>query len=271
VEPVAISYRLPKKGNAIEEYEDAAAAARLTFAVADGATESSFADRWAQLLVNTFIQKPGLLADVTPEAFKNWLAPLQNQWHQAIPWDKLPWYAEEKARSGAFAALCGVQFHAPTGTRCVSFWRRWFYPTQALQPKPGRWHAMAVGDTCLFHIRKNTLLKAFPISRSDSFSPRPLLLSSNPEFNNGALKGLFLAQGDYLEEDIFILATDALGCWFMKRHESGDRPWKTLLALKDQSDFETLIESFRTTGAIKNDDTTLLILRWDLKRREPNP
>lgn len=270
MEPVAYRYWLPKKGNAIEEYEDASAIAGQTFAVADGATESSFADRWAQLLVNTFVHNPGLLTDTSPGAFKSWLAPLQSQWHQAIAWDKLPWYAEEKARSGAFAALCGVQFQtAPVERKPVSFWRRWFGRRHPLQHMSTRWSAVAIGDTCLFQVRKNLLVKAFPIARSDSFSPRPVLLSSNPEFNDSAVKGLFFVQGDYLAEDVFILATDALGCWFMKQHESGDKPWKTLLALKVQADFEAMVGRFRDTGAIKNDDTTLLILRWDAKQCDP--
>jgi hypothetical protein len=240
----------------------------MAYAVADGATESSFADRWAQLLVNSFVQDPALVTDSNPVIFKNWLAPMQNQWHGAIAWDKLPWYAEEKARAGAFAALCGILFQVSKGCRAVPFWRRWFGSRRAEEPNPGRWSALAVGDTCLFHIRKNVLLKAFPISRSDSFSPRPVLLTSNPGFNDSAIKGLSFAQGDYLTGDLFILATDALGCWFMKQHEMGEKPWMTLLELKVQADFETLIDRFRDSGAIKNDDTTLLILRWDAQRQE---
>src|SRR5436309_5977268 len=56
----ATAWWAPKAGNAAHEYEDAFAleAAALRFAVADGASETSFARQWAELLVDRFVHEP---------------------------------------------------------------------------------------------------------------------------------------------------------------------------------------------------------------------
>src|SRR5262245_30341580 len=95
---------LPKEGNAPEEYEDAFRSApdRGRFAVADGATETSFSGRWAAALVTAFAAAPpDWQAD--PDALAAWLAPMQHACQAAVPWDRLPWYALEKAQAGLFA------------------------------------------------------------------------------------------------------------------------------------------------------------------------
>ncbi len=69
---------VPCGGNRPEDYEDAFAANAEAgrFALADGATESSFAALWAQLLVNDFVQNAaGGLDD-----WQTHLPTLQNQW-----------------------------------------------------------------------------------------------------------------------------------------------------------------------------------------------
>src|SRR5438552_14612658 len=82
------------------EYEDAFAPGEDTdadtdvfrCAVADGATEASFAAMWAQLLVENYVRTE-----------EHPLAALQNVWQEKTSGLELPWYAEEKLQSGAFA------------------------------------------------------------------------------------------------------------------------------------------------------------------------
>ena len=54
----ATAWWAPKSGNTASEYEDAYAVKpeALRFAVADGASETSFARQWAELLVEGFVQ-----------------------------------------------------------------------------------------------------------------------------------------------------------------------------------------------------------------------
>lgn len=248
------AFWLPKRGNTAEEYEDASAHSTYRFAVADGATESSFAERWAQALVKSFINTPldHIRNDKIP--LEEWLSPLQKEWHKSIPWDRLPWYAEEKARTGAFSAFLGVEITpAPSRFRIVDLFKR---------RKGTMWHAIAVGDCEFFHISDDSLAKAFPFEKSDQFNSRPMLLSSNPARNNPVWKNIQQAEGDLKTGDIFLLTTDAIGAWFLKEHEAGNKPWKKLLELKTENDFNEFVHQLRIKNSVRNDDSTLLVCEW---------
>jgi hypothetical protein len=254
VEPTVKFFCVPKRGNGPEECDDAGAHSAHRFAVADGATESSFADRWAQTLVKHFISNAPDHIRNNNVPLEEWLRPLQKEWHASIPWDRLPWYAEEKARGGAFCSLVAVEITpAPSRFRIVDLFRR---------RKGIRWHAMSVGDSFFAHIRKDTMLKAFPFEKSDQFNSRPLLISSNPNRNQPVWKNIQQAEGDVEDGDLLVLMTDALGAWFLKQHESGKKPWAELLTLNTIEEFGCLVEQLRSSSALKNDDTTLLICHW---------
>src|SRR5947209_19228121 len=95
---------VPKHGNAEDEYEDAWAAdpGRGRFAVADGASETSFAGRWAQLLTEAVLAAP------RPPELARWLPRARRRWSSEVMGLELPWYAEMKREQGAFATLLGV-------------------------------------------------------------------------------------------------------------------------------------------------------------------
>lgn len=254
MEPCVKVFSLPKRGNTAEEYEDASAHNTYRFAVADGATESSYAERWAQGLVKAFIDSPPEHIRATSVPLEQWLRPLQGEWHKNIPWNRLPWYAEEKARSGAFTAFLGVEITpAPSRFRIIDLFKR---------RKGISWHAVAVGDSCFFHVRNDTLTKAFPFEKSDQFNSRPLLISSNPNRNQSVWKNIQQAEGDCRPDDTFLLMTDALSAWFLKEHEQGSKPWTKLLALQGDDEFAALVEELRQGASMRNDDTTLLICNW---------
>src|SRR5262249_4878772 len=143
-------FRLLRRGHTADEYEDAFAGDDRTgrFAVADGATESSFAAAWARLLVEEFVRTPGL--------WSTWLPSVRRRWAADIADRPLPWYAEAKAEEGAHATLLGVR----------------------LDLRRQRWFAQAVGDSCLFHVRGGRLLRAFPVERSEAFGNQPALIGS---------------------------------------------------------------------------------------------
>jgi hypothetical protein len=250
------AFWLPKAGNTVAEYEDAfefSVAARC-FAVADGATDSAFAGRWARSLVRAFANSPPPRPWGAHAVLEPWLEPLQGAWRDSIAWDRLPWYGLEKAREGAFSSLIGLAF-VDGGSLCK--------PVAADRPPTTelRWHAVAVGDSCLFHVRDDTLLAAFPLNCAAQFGNRPLLLSSNPANNRRVWEEVWLAEGDCQSEDTFFLATDALAQWFLSQHEAGVKPWVTLGDLKAEADFALFIAQLRQQQVIRNDDTTLLSVR----------
>lgn len=257
---------VPKEGNSPDEYEDAFSCSpeRGYFAIADGATESSFADLWAQCLVQRFTTTPPQGNPPGASALQEWLSPLQKEWHASINWERLPWYAEEKARTGAFATMLGVRFELPKPAAKPSFLQRLFGGDGGKSNSPV-WRALSVGDSNLFHIRNNSLLLTWPIEKAAQFDSRPLLLSSNPSKNGPVWSEVKCVQGNYQENDLFILATDAIAKWFLQRHEAGSRPWHALTQLKSEDDFAQFVAKLRKDSSIRNDDTTVILFSWKSK------
>jgi len=246
VQVVAKAFWLPKAGNTEAEYEDAFLPRHpeqrrlrsFRCAVADGATETSFSGMWAKQLVRAF-------CSCTPDALILTALPaLQQRWLTTVQRRPLPWYAEEKVRSGAFAALLGlvlVDSTEPGG--------------------PGQWRATALGDSCLVHMRNETILARFPVQDAASFTNQPHLLSSNPSYNERAAKHLVTTGDGWCSGDTFYLMTDALAHWFLSEAEAGRQPWAVLrdLDTKDQSKpFADFVADLRQTKSMRNDDVTLL-------------
>jgi len=249
-------FSLQKLGNEEADYEDAFEPKRsgiiersiLSLAIADGATESSFASDWAKMLTRDFVRKPYS----TIEVLKNRTRILSRDWHKVVNGKPLPWFIEEKIRLGAFTTFLGV--------RLTSFSKD--------TKQSGKWSAIAIGDSCIFQIRDDNLVYSFPISNSEEFTRTPALLSTNLNQNLILWKNKLVkccSKRDWRTGDFFILATDALACWFLTQYENNDKPWNTLLKFtKDPSpsnSFQTWIDEVRRSCLLKNDDVTLLILR----------
>jgi len=225
------AFSLPKSGSTREECEDVLAydAKCGRIAVADGATESSFSGSWARALVEGFIRQgpPG-------RSLEHWLRGLRSEWVSKIDWQALSWYAEEKARQGAFATLLGLQ---------VKYGAR---PT---------WQAYAIGDTCLFRIRRGALVSVFPLESSANFGSTPDLLQS--VHDPTSIDRFAVEKGVLSQFDEFFLATDALANWFLTQAEQGQHPWEPLRAVDTDEAFEALVSQLRDTGAMRNDDVAL--------------
>jgi hypothetical protein len=231
------AFRLAKAGHAPEEYEDAFAAGADRFAVADGASEASFAADWARLLTEGFVAAAG-----KPWQGLDWLPSLRQRWAAAVDGRALPWYAETKREQGAFATLLGLALQPAAGD------------------KPGTWRALAVGDSCLFHTRAGRVLAAFPLERSTAFGSRPPLLASRP---GGPEPEREQATGRYRPGDRFLLMTDALAQWFLARDEQGECPAEDVTGLLLAVDPEAAFVSWvgeRRDRALRNDDVTLLVV-----------
>src|SRR5436189_2649593 len=101
----------PKLGNSLEEYEDAWAHRQtrtgIRVAVADGATESSFAKLWAVLLAESYVR-----SELAGAEFFARLKPARRLWRRRLAGRPLPWFASEKAEQGAFAAFLGGELDA---------------------------------------------------------------------------------------------------------------------------------------------------------------
>jgi len=242
----ARAYWAPKAGNRLDEYEDAfwpadtarrvarRKGARARFAVADGATETSFAGLWARRLVAAY--GAGCFNGV------DWVEQLRREqaaWYGEVLQRPLPWYAEDKVREGAYAALLGLELSAA-----------------------GDWQGLAVGDCCLLQWRGDELVTAFPAQEASFFTSRPYLLSSNAARNTGLGEQSVRAAGRWQPGDRFALLSDAIAHWALAESEAGHAPLAALAAVQraGQRHFVHWVESLRTTAALRNDDVTALLL-----------
>jgi hypothetical protein len=231
------AFRLAKDGHSPEEYEDAFAAAECRFAVADGASEASFAGDWARLLAEGFVAAEG-----KPWQGLDWLRPLRQRWAAAVDGRALPWYAETKREAGAYATLLGLALQPSAGKN------------------PGTWQALAVGDSCLFHTRGGRVLAAFPLERSTAFGSQPPLLGSRPGAQEPQSEQ---ARGRYRRGDRFLLMTDALAQWFLAEDEQGACPAEEVGGLLAAADPEAAFADWvggRRGKGLRNDDVTLLVV-----------
>lgn len=235
---------LPKKGNTDEEYEDAAAPTErvekdlneFRCAVADGATEASFSRLWAKLLCEGFVNR----VDRTE---------LKKKWAAGITTAELPWYAEQKAESGAYAALVGLTIRDGDGGT-----------------GGGTWEAEALGDSCLITVRDGQIMDKFPLTDSEEFNSSPILLSSNAdETEEEQLVEAFVKKaGTWEHGDVFYLLSDAIARWTYKRDEEHhDAPlWlKSMNAQKDIEDWAEVQRALldaESRPLLRNDDVTML-------------
>ncbi len=242
------AYALHKAGTETRLYEDAYAfdEAAGRAALADGASDAFEAGFWARLLVATYVHAP---PTISPRAFLEWLQGPARAWSAMVNWAALPWYAEEKARNvGGLATLLGFSLdEGSNGDAKMTCWR-----------------AVAVGDTCLLHVRKHEVLMRFPIENAEAFDTTPALLSTRLQHDKSVLEDGALRHydGTCQAGDLFLLSTDAMAEWLYGLAELDDLKlsWESVSTLIEE-DFEGLIEELRTQSIIRNDDVMLLVLR----------
>ncbi len=226
-----VTYRhlsVPKHDGDEAVSEDAAAVRTdpwpLRAAVADGATESAFAARWATVLVRGMVDQA-----VTPEALAAALPDWQAQWRDAVAAraQDAPWYVQAKAADGAFATLLALELS-----------------------REGRWRAVTVGDGGLFQLRDDRVRVAWPTADPEAFTNRPALLPSRP---SRPVSEPEPTTGAWRPHDVFLLATDAVAAWLLRTDPLRARDWTA-------DTFRTAVQAARAEGTLRADDATVLIL-----------
>jgi hypothetical protein len=245
------SFFLPKQGNAIHEYEDAfwpqsqgeRYGDSLRFAVADGATEYLFSRQWAQRLVALYAATSNPLPNGEGfTTFQKNVHGAARKWSATALSQSLPWHALHKLQQGSFASLLGL-------TLCSS------------QADSGNWTAF---DSCLFHIRGDELQMCWPITKSDQFGYHPKLIGTDPSRNTRLWEtsAQWTTEGHWRLQDTFCLMTDALAHWFLSQYETNNMPWSLLSQFEiGERAFSEWVAAERQNGQLRNDDTTLLIIR----------
>jgi hypothetical protein len=227
-------FRVPKREHSLDECQDAVAidVPHGRFAIADGASESAQSGLWARLLVDAFVRGDG-------PPWPEWIEPLKRVWADTVKVpeaETLPWFLESRYREGAFATFLGVWLDGQ------------------------HWKAVAVGDSCLFHVREGRLMASYPLEHSSQFDSTPWLIGSRSSTDEVPRLQAHHFAGSWRLGDRLFLMTDALSRWFLSSAEDGDEPWMAIEGLLHQTEqtFAEWINLLRVARVLKNDDTTLV-------------
>ena len=206
-------------------------------AVSDGAGDAYLSGPWARLLCEAYCQmtSPGNVLPSLNEARSAW----ETLANQAAAHSILPWFALEEQRArGAYAAFIGITLYSKG-------------------EDSKEWEAVGVGDCCLFQVREETLVTAFPLSRAGDFNSVPALLST--KINRTV--PVQTTQGEWQDGDNFFLMSDALAAWFLAETEQSRAPWRWLSGTGTVEEFRSRITKLRESGRLRNDDVALVHLR----------
>jgi hypothetical protein len=256
------TFWVPKRGSSPQEYEDASWVGpegsidgevqqdTLRVAVADGASESLLAGRWARRLVTVFgtaktatHTKRGFVA-AYHQAARSW----DDEVRKYIAERKergspIQWYEEPGLAKGAYATMVAAEF------------------SDSRQDRPRTWRAVGVGDSCIFQVRDESLYASFPVDDAAAFSYQPPLLASRCGEDAILRRHIRLKAQDWERGDSFYIVTDALAAWFLRTFGAGGRPWEPLRdldTLDAELSFEEWVEQQRDFGEMHDDDTTLV-------------
>ena len=218
------------------------------FAVADGATETYDSARWANQLIASFMspeQADGTgHPDLERDAMSAWFKAMQDQWQVDTP--ATSDYIEQlKIRQGTLATFVGGQLTGLDGGNPA-------------------WHAVALGDSVLFHVRDGRLITHLPALGSGDFDSTPEGISTLPGSLNRMSGQLKFQRGRLAPRDMIFVATDAFAKWMITHVERGDEVlWPMLGSMGHPSVFTRLVNTERRAKALKlkDDDVTLMRIR----------
>lgn len=233
-------------------------ATRHRYVMTDGATKARYARDWSQMLAEYACKHlPNKGMD-----HEQWLESSRMGW---------PTLVAQRQSLAADAPPAGVvQRQSSSGKRwfirrkddsadgAATLLALWFDTDDIGKP---HWYAAAVGDTCLFWIRRGELKLSFPCTKSDEFTTHPDLLFSVKDQGDGTFKW----DDDTLEAgDVFLLATDGLAQWLLKKHEQNKPQWSEMVRLADAGDdgaFRRRMDAERLAERMEDDDISLAVIR----------
>ncbi|MBR5698015.1 MAG: protein phosphatase 2C domain-containing protein [Prevotella sp.] len=207
------------------------------FAIADGVGNSLFPGEWATLLCKDFIEHPMLFSDNS----------------QLVREDELisKW---EEIRSHKISNLTDDEkFIYEMGLEKADFAASTFV---GLSLDEKGWACQAIGDSYLFVVDKSfEIIRKVASMDGRGFDNFPEYFGSKKEQNNGTL---IRREGTYDNVAFFVLMTDALSDWFL---ETTIEKRKNLLSIRSHADFETFVDKERQQLLLKDDDTTIIVLK----------
>ncbi|WP_194289757.1 protein phosphatase 2C domain-containing protein [Nocardia macrotermitis] len=212
--------------------QDRAGASTDRFAIADGASDSARAEVWAEILVEAYVR----------EHIEPWdtaeLPRLRHRWRDEVHRPTLPWHSKQKLNLGGATTFLGVR----------------------LAPDHACYDVTAIGDSCLFHFRREQLVAAGPVDGHGRFGRKPCTIRSRFDDPDVFRKSLWRFTIPYQRGDVLILATDALSKYLLRAHEQ-DRKVDMAEHLATEESFTRWVVDARAHDGLDNDDTTICVVR----------
>jgi len=213
-------------------------------AIADGVTSGIFSRQWARILTRAAVD--GWPDPSDEERFPAWLAELRAKWETEIDTAGLAWYQRAKLREGGFSTLVWLRLLENDALR------------DGQEASPAE--VMAIGDSCVFHVRNDELLESFPLDAASEFDSSPLVLGS-VDLNRDDQLQFERMEISCCAGDMLVLCTDAVAAWALQRQEQGEPvAWSTYWDMSPEV-WATEVCELRMQSKMRYDDATLLLLR----------
>lgn len=211
-------------------------------AISDGMSQSIFPLKWAKIIVNHYLHTTDkCLSDDIKMLQKEWFDYVSEELKRQKKNDVPTWMLENclSERQGAGATFCGIMFEGQ------------------------EWTGHVLGDSCLIEVDADNKIVNIYRTQSGDFDNYPDFLDS---FNKGRgtpknIKGV-LKSGYKL-----LFVTDSFAeLLYLKRHEGREDVYiEQLLMISSYNDFLNLVDKWRAEENMHNDDSTLVIVKYDGK------
>lgn len=213
--------------------------ASKSFAIADGVGNSLFPGKWAAILCDEYVMQPNNFINVDKSGL--------------IQEDDLIFKWEEYHKERIANLSENERFIYEMGLDKADFAASTFV---GLVVDTKGWHCQAIGDSYLFVIdeKYDVIAKVASMDGRD-FDNFPEYFASKKGLNNGKIKE---RTGTFENVAYLALMTDAISDWFIKATAYNR---ERLLNIKKHQDYEDLVNSERQNQALKDDDTTIVVLK----------
>lgn len=242
---------VPKSSHSPDEHEDAWAIDPGTgrAALSDGASSAFMAREWAVALTEAFVARPPRGSSVE---LRGWLDEVTRRWTDQMGRSAGEWWVDASHTRGSFATLVGITFGPGASS--------------------GTWNSIAVGDSCVVHLVRDDRglrrLAMHPVDHPAGFGRHPDLLSTTkvgsdlPVAPDPDVPAVRRIDGEYRQGDVFLLLSDALAHWAIAHEIDDPDSWSWLTSMQPE-EFHSFVVRERSSGALEDDDTTLVRLRPD--------
>ena len=219
-------------------------------AVSDGMSQSFFQKIWAENLVDAFVNNPrwNLYGEQCNEFLKEqqgkWLEKvldrIEEQKHDGTQENII--YRNEKfvaQGKSAGATLLGVRFVG------------------------ANWHCQVLGDSCLIEIKDGEIVQICTSQEGDEFDNFPDHFDSNPKLSGKGNAKEF--KGTLETDSVLLLVSDPFSDFLNEQRKKGSvkELVDALLNIGTHEEFEKLVSDWRTIKGMHNDDSTLVVIRYD--------